>query len=103
MNYTINKGVNRPLDFYGLKEQYIIYFVLGIAMSIMVYFFVSLVHQYLAIGLALSIAIADYIGCYHLNNRYGVNGLAKKEAGKGCPERIKMKRIKGRPSFEANE
>ncbi|HOU68689.1 MAG TPA: DUF4133 domain-containing protein, partial [Paludibacteraceae bacterium] len=80
MDFNINKGVNRPLDFYGLKEQNIIYFAAGILIAIVFYFFLAFINQYVAIGVAVVIAAVDYLACYYINNKFGVHGLAKSSA-----------------------
>lgn len=94
MEYDINKGVNRPLDFYGLKEQNIIYFAAGILIAIVFYFFLAFINQYVAIAVAIVIAAVDYLACYYINNKFGVHGLAKSSAMKSCPQRIQIKRIR---------
>ena len=35
--FQINKGINRPIEFHGLKAQYILYFVIGI-LSLLILF-----------------------------------------------------------------
>lgn len=95
MEYNINKGVDRPLDFYGLKEQNIIYFAGGILAAIVIYFFIAFINQYVAIGVASLVAVGDYFACYFINNKYGVHGLAKTTAMNSCPERIQLKRVNG--------
>lgn len=94
MEYTINKGVNRPLDFYGLKETYIFYFVGGLLCAILVYFLLQFLSNWVAIPAALVVAAASYFVTYYLNNKYGANGLSKRLAQNACPKRIQLKRTR---------
>ena len=93
MEYAINKGVNRPLDFYGLKETYIFYFVGGILCAIVAYFILQFISNWVAIPVAVFIAILSYLLTYYLNNKFGANGLPKRMAQNACPKRIQMKRV----------
>ncbi len=95
MDYTINKGVNRPLDFYGLKESYIFYFAGGVTLAILVYFVLQFFSNWVAIPVALVLAIFSYVVTYYLNNKYGANGLSKRMAQNACPKRIQVKRVRG--------
>lgn len=94
MEYTINKGVNRPLDFYGLKETYIFYFVGGLLCAILVYFLLQFLSNWVAIPASLVVAAASYFVTYYLNNKYGANGLSKRLAQNACPKRIQLKRTR---------
>ena len=94
MEYTINKGVNRLLDFYGLKETYIFYFVGGLLCAILVYFLLQFLSNWVAIPAALVVAAASYFVTYYLNNKYGPNGLSKRLAQNACPKRIQLKRTR---------
>lgn len=94
MDYTINKGVNRPLDFYGLKETYIFYFAGGVTCAIVSYFILQFLIAWVAILVALLIAVASYAVTYYLNDKYGANGLSKRMAQNACPKRIQLKRTR---------
>jgi hypothetical protein len=37
IQYSINKGVNRPIEFRGLKAQYIYYLAIGLAVLLVVF------------------------------------------------------------------
>lgn len=94
MEYKINKGVNRPLDFYGLKETYIFYFVGGLVCAILAYFLLQFISNWVAIPVAVVIAAASYFVTYYLNNKYGASGLSKRMAQNSCPKRIQLKRAR---------
>lgn len=94
MMYEINKGVGRPLDFFGLKSRYILYFVVGIGLAFVAFFLVRLINEiagYVAAGI---IAAASYFVCNYLNSKFGVNGISHKLAMKTCPERVSPIRAK---------
>lgn len=94
MLYNINKGVGRPLDFFGLKSQYILYFVVGMAGAFIAFFVVRLINEVAGYIMAGVTAIVTYIVCYYLNSKFGVSGVAHKMAMNMCPERVSPKRAK---------
>lgn len=93
ITYNVNRGVGRPLDFYGLKEQYIIYFVAGIFIGLILFLILQSYSKLIAGIITGAIVLLTYVGCYYLNNKFGVNGLSLNEAMKTCPRRIHIKRI----------
>lgn len=94
MDYVVNKGVGRPLDFYGLKEQFILYFAAGIVVAVAVYFVLAFISQLFAVVVAVLLALTDYFVCYYFNSKYGVSGMTKNFAMKACPERIMIRRVR---------
>lgn len=92
MQYSINKGVGRPLDFFGLKSYFILYFIVGMALAFIMFFIVRLIDEVIGYVVAGTIAIATYVVCYHLNNKYGVSGIGHKMAMGMCPERVSPRR-----------
>jgi 4-hydroxybenzoate polyprenyltransferase len=92
MSYTINKGVNRPIEFKGLKAQYIGY--LGGGLVCLLVLFAIL---YLA-GLAAYLCIAVITGlggllCYQvfrLSHLYGEHGLMKRQVKRYLPTYLKF-------------
>lgn len=94
MDYVVNKGVGRPLDFYGLKEQFILYFAAGIVVAVAIYFVLAFISQFIAVTVAALVAVADYFLCYYLNAKYGVCGMSKSFAMRSCPERIMIRRVR---------
>jgi hypothetical protein len=93
MSYQINKGINRPIEFKGLKAQYIGY--LGGGLVVLLVLFAVL---YL-IGLAVYLCILIIIGsgsalCYKvfgLSHQYGEHGLMKRNARRYLPTYLKFK------------
>ena len=89
--YVINRGVNAPIEFRGLRGQYIYY--LGIGLTAVLVLFVVL---YLCgVPALICVSIAGISGgylfrrVYHDNAKFGVDGLMKKKARKILPAAIK--------------
>jgi len=94
MLYDINKGVGRPLDFFGLKSHFILYFVVGMGVAFLLFFVLRLISDVASYIVAGTVAIVTYVVCYHLNNKYGVHGIGHKMAMGMCPERVSPRRAK---------
>ncbi len=92
--YRINQGVNRSIEFKGLKAQYVWY--LGGGVVALLFLFAMLyiigVNTYLTLFIILFGGSAMIIWIYQLSNRYGEFGLMKKAAHRLIPTIIKSKR-----------
>jgi hypothetical protein len=87
-SYKINKGVNRPLEFRGLKAQYIGRLV-GAAVGMMGGYAVlrlAGVNGYLGVLMTLGIGGLAVKAIYRISNTYGQYGLMKRRARKRVPE-----------------
>ncbi|TYR37413.1 DUF4133 domain-containing protein [Sphingobacterium phlebotomi] len=88
--YIINKGINRSIEFRGLKAQYI--YILAIGMVILLIGFVVCyiagVPVYLCLPIVLLLGLGLFVGVYRLSNRYGVHGLMKELAYRQVPSAI---------------
>lgn len=62
--------------------------------AILAYFILQFISNWIAIPVALFLAVSSYVVTYYLNNRYGANGLTKRWAQNACPKRIQMKRVR---------
>ena len=90
--YTINKGINRPIEFKGLKAQYIAYLAIGLVLLLLLFILL-----YLA-GLALHFCLplifcagaALFAGVYHFNRTYGQHGLLKRLARISLPAGVRV-------------
>ncbi|MCC9137519.1 DUF4133 domain-containing protein [Pontibacter silvestris] len=90
--YTINKGVNRSLEFRGLRAQYITYLALGLVLLLLLFTLLYLAGAPVAACLAfIALAGAALFGAvYHLNNTYGEYGLLKMAARRQVPACIRI-------------
>ena len=78
--YPINKGIGRPVEFKGLKAQYLFIFCGGLLAL-----FVLFVILYICIGFgAVSSSILVW-QTFALNARYGEHGLMKLGAARSHP------------------
>lgn len=92
MLYQINKGVGRPLDFFGLKGQYILYFLVGMVLAFISFLLFRMVSEVIGYLVAAVVALCAYCGCHYLNSKYGVDGLSDRFAMNMCPERVSPKK-----------
>ena len=81
MEYNINKGIGRNVEFNGLQAQYLYFFVGGL-LAIFLLFVIFY------IGFGVLSAFSLIFGVFHLNKKYGPNGLMKLAAVKYHPSYI---------------
>ena len=89
--YQINKGINKPIEFKGLKAQYIWYLGGGLV-SLLILFaiiYIAGINVFLCLAIILSLGTALFMYVYKLNRTYGEYGFMKKIARKGIPKSIK--------------
>ena len=89
--YEINKGINKPVEFRGLKAQYIWYLGGGLVTLLIVFaiLFICGVNIFICLGLIVVLATFLFIYVYKLSREYGQYGLMKKIAKKAVPHTIK--------------
>lgn len=88
--YSINKGVQQPVIFKGLKAQYIWWLGGGLA-GILVMFailYVSGVNTFACLGIALLGGGFLFMLVYRLSNTYGEFGMMKRAAKRMLPKAI---------------
>lgn len=91
--YRINKGINRSIEFKGLKAQYIWYLGGGVVALLIVFAVMYIIGlpAYLCIGIILAAGIFLVIKIYGMSNEYGEHGLMKALASKQVPKVIKSR------------
>ena len=79
MEYMINKGIGKSVEFQGLKSQYLFIFAGGLlaVFIIFVVMFMAGVSQWVCIGFGLVAASVLVWLTFSLNARYGEYGLMK--------------------------
>lgn len=89
--YTINKGINKPVEFKGLKAQYIWYLGGGLIMLLILFaiLYICSVNTFVCLAIVLSGGTALFIYVYKLSRRYGEHGMMKVLAKKRVPHVIK--------------
>ena len=88
--FQINKGINRPIEFHGLKAQYIMYFVSGV-LGLLVLFailYIIGINSYICVATILALGTAMTLQLYAMSNKYGEHGLSKKIATRSIPKVI---------------
>jgi hypothetical protein len=89
--YQINKGINKPVEFKGLRAQYIWYLGAGLV-SLLILFavlYICGVNIFICLLLIVSLTIGLFMYIYKLSRTYGEYGLMKKAANKAIPRVIK--------------
>ena len=89
--YKINKGINRPIVFQGLKAQYI-WWLGGCIIALMILFailYITGVNSFVCVGIILAAGTGVFIQVYRLSNTYGEHGMKKKMAKRHIPRTIK--------------
>jgi len=89
--YHINKGINKPIEFKGLKAQYIWYLGGGLV-ALLIFFaiiYIIGVPVFICLALVVSMATVLFMKVYKLSRTYGEYGLMKKVAQKAVPKVIK--------------
>ena len=90
--YKINKGINKPIEFKGLKAQYIWYLGIGLVLLLIVFaaLYIAGLNTFVCLGLVLVLGGLLFVQTYRMNNRYGVHGMMKKIARRRLPTTIKL-------------
>ncbi len=90
--YTINKGINKPIEFKGLKAQYIWYLGGGLIVLLVLFaiLYICGVNTFVCLGVVLSAGTALFMYVYKLSCTYGEHGMMKALAKKRVPDVIKI-------------
>jgi len=79
MEYTINKGIGKSVEFKGLKSQYLFIFAGGLlaVFVIFVILYMAGISQWICIGFGVTAASVLVWLTFSLNAKYGEHGLMK--------------------------
>jgi Domain of unknown function (DUF4133) len=85
--YTINKGINKPIEFKGLKAQYIWYLGGGVLVLLIVFAVLYIVglNSFLCIGIIGLLGFGLFTWIYRLSRVHGEHGLMKLRAKRQVP------------------
>ena len=89
--YQINKGINKSIEFRGLKAQYIWYLaagLIGLLILFAVLYFIGL-NTFICLGIILVAGTFLFMYIYRLSNTYGEYGMLKKIARRSIPDVVK--------------
>ncbi len=90
--YQINKGINKPIEFKGLKAQYIGYLAAGLVLLLLGFAIMYI----LGVPVIFCILIISFLGSalfyqvFKLSHKYGEHGLMKKAAKRYLPSHLKF-------------
>ena len=74
--YSINKGINRPLEFKGLKAQYIGWLGAGLLLLLILFalLYICGLNTFLCLGIIITGGTALFLNVYKLSRKYGTHG-----------------------------
>lgn len=89
--YQINKGINKAIEFKGLKAQYIWYLGGGLVVLLILFAIIYIigVNVFVCLAFVISLSAGLFMYVYKLSRTYGEFGLMKKVAKKSVPKTIK--------------
>jgi len=89
--YKINKGINKPIEFRGLKAQYIWYLGGGLVILLILFaiLYIIGVNTFFCVGIIVILGTGLFMHVYTLSDKYGEHGMMKKVAKRGVPNTIK--------------
>lgn len=90
--YQVNKGVNKPIEFKGLKAQYIAYLAVGAVALLLLFTILYLagVHMYICLIFIGTSGMTLYYYVSKYSHKYGRDGLMKKMAARQLPSAIRI-------------
>ncbi|MET0636125.1 MAG: DUF4133 domain-containing protein [Chitinophagaceae bacterium] len=89
--YDINKGINKSIEFKGLKAQYIWYLGGGLICLLILFavLYVCGVNTFICLAVIAILGTALFIHVYRLSNTYGEHGMMKNLARRSIPRNLK--------------
>lgn len=86
--YSINKGINRPIMFRGLKGQYIGYLAGGLVSLVVLFaiLYISGVNTYACLLVIFGLGTTLVYSVSRLSHSYGRFGLMKKQTKRQLPD-----------------
>ena len=88
--YPVNRGIEKPVEFKGLKSQYLFIFCGGLLAVFVVFIvlFMAGVNQGICLAFSETASLLLEWQTFRLNARYGTHGLMKAAARKRHPRFI---------------
>lgn len=93
--YIINKGVNKPVVFRGLKAQYIWWLAIGLGGLLVLFalMYIAGVPVVICMVIILLAGSLLFYYVYRMNHRYGEHGMMKALAKKSTPKWINCNQL----------
>lgn len=91
--YQINKGINKPIEFRGLKAQYIAYLAVGLVLLLIGFaiLYISGLTLFIILPLILGSGTTLFMTVSRLSHKYGEHGLMKYLAKRSLPGFMKFR------------
>jgi len=91
--YHINKGINKPIEFKGLRAQYIAYLAVGLVLLLIGFavLYICGVNLWVIMPLIIGLGTALFFIVFRLSHTYGEHGLMKYFAKKQLPQSLKFR------------
>ncbi|WEK36112.1 MAG: DUF4133 domain-containing protein [Candidatus Pseudobacter hemicellulosilyticus] len=89
--YQINKGINKSIEFRGLKAQYIWYLggvIMGLLLVFVILYLIG-INQYVCVVVTGIIGVVGTVRIFALSKKYGEYGLMKAMARKMVPNCVR--------------
>ena len=89
--YQINKGINKPIEFKGLKAQYIIYLAVGLVVLMLLFaiFYILGLHLVICLFVIGILGSVLFLTVFRLSHKFGEHGLLKYLAKRRIPKFLK--------------
>lgn len=89
--YQINKGINKPIEFKGLKAQYIWYLGAGLLILLILFaiLYIAGVNTFICLAIILLAGTGLFMHVYKLSHKYGQYGMMKSIARRNIPSVVK--------------
>jgi len=91
--YQINKGINKPIEFRGLRGQYIGWLAIGLVVLLLTFIALYLLGAGLMVIMPLVFALGSglFFSVFRLSKRFGIHGLSKFMAKRSLPHYVKFR------------
>ena len=89
--YQINKGINKSIEFKGLKAQYIWYLGGGLLVLLILFsvLYISGINTFICLGIIITGGTVLFLYVYRLSHQYGQHGMMKVIAKRNIPPAVK--------------
>lgn len=89
--YEINKGINRSVEFRGIKAQYVIYLAVGMVLLLLLFAILYMcgLKIYFCLGIVVPGGAVFVVAIQRMSRTYGEHGLLKKMAEGRLPTAIR--------------
>lgn len=90
--YQINKGINKPIEFKGLRAQYIAYLAVGLVLLLIGFavLYILGVALFVVLPLIGGLGTGLFVSVFRLSHRFGQYGLMKFLAKRQLPAYLKL-------------